>query len=530
MKNIIVITGLLVVLSGVFTGCSDELEDKYIDPEKSTDASIPGFFTSMLNNDRVRPNYWNVRTFLLLQPAIYSQTAYFSNENSRYQESTSYTQQYWNNFYVYSSNGSGALSTYTAMKVAYNALSESEKESMDLFMNAGKVVLIDEASKMVDMWGDIPYSEAASLVTGSIINNPAFDDQEALYETFVSELADAATFFSTASTSATFAKYDILAKGSVDKWQRYTNSLRLRLLMRLSMAKESTVEPIVAEMLANSSAYPLVDGGGDGDYSPGSSDILLQPLTTYTDNLNSALTELPSHYAPDYMLNTVMKPADDPRIPVIFDKYGRTVSGVFVQNADYAAMPITFTSEEQSTNYMYYAILDSATFLQNPALPGIVMTASEVNFLKAEAFERWGGGDAQDVYETAVKQSVSFYYYLNNLNETGLTTLDKPVSSVIDDFVTNSTISYSGTSTEKLEKIWIQKWLHFGFLQSIQAWSEYRRTGFPELTFPAATLVGYETPPTRLLYPSDEAAYNSENYKAVQAEDTRTTKIFWDVD
>jgi len=514
-------------LVGVFTGCSkDDLDEKFLNPEKSTTPSIPGFFTSMLNNDRVRPSYWNVRTFLLLQPAVYSQTAYFSNGNTRYQESSGYTEQYWNGFYVNDGNGSGALGIYTAMNSTYKGLSDDEKSTMDIFMNAGKVVLIDEASKMVDMWGDIPFTEAGSLISSSTIVNPAFDDQATLYNTFLTELESVASYFKTATTTATFSKNDILNSGSVDKWLRYTNSLRLRLLMRLSMVDESTVKPKIQTLLANES---FVDGSNNANYSPATSDILLQPLTTYTDNLNSALTELPSHYAPDYMLNTLMIPANDPRIPVMFDKYGATVGGSFIPNKEYGAMPITFDADDQETQYMYYSILDSATFLQNPSLPGIVMTASETNFLKAEAFERWGGGDAKLAYETAVKQSVSFYFYLNNLNSTGLKTESKPDASVIEDFVTNSTIAYSGTTDEKLEKIWDQKWVHFGFLQSIQAWSEYRRTNYPQLTFPSSTLVGYETPPTRLLYPSGEAAYNSENYKAVQAEDTRETKIFWDV-
>ncbi|WP_407689953.1 SusD/RagB family nutrient-binding outer membrane lipoprotein [Saccharicrinis fermentans] len=41
-----------------------------------------------------------------------------------------------------------------------------------------------------------------------------------------------------------------------------------------------------------------------------------------------------------------------------------------------------------------------------------------------------------------------------------------------------SSLNYSASSTVgRLEKIYVQKWIHFGFLQSIQSWSEYRRTG-----------------------------------------------------
>lgn len=525
-----IIGGLLIVIVTLFSSCTDQLEEKYYNPEKSTQANIQGFFTAILNNDRVRPSYWNIRTFLLMQPAVYSQTAYFTNNSSSYQQADGYTEQYWNNFYSPNSNGSGILGMYRAMEVAYNSLSDADKKAQEMFLQATRVVLYDQASQMVDLWGDIPFSEAGSLETTSAISNAKFDDQKSLYTTFLSGLKDAAAYFSTVSTTPAFSKYDILLSGNVNKWQRYANSIRLRLLMRISNQDENTAKTSILEMLNSSSTYPLVDGSNDGNYNPASADILLQPLKTYTDNLNSALTELPSHYAPDYMLNTVMKPVNDPRMDVVFDKYGATVDKVFVPNKEYSAMPIDATSSFAEKNYMYYATLDSATFLQNKALPGIVITASEVNFLKAEAFQRWGStADAKIAYETAVKQSVSFYYYLNGLNSSGLKIVSKPSNDEINDFVTNR-VSYAGTSQEKLARIWVQKWLHFGWLQSTQAWSEYRRTNYPQLTFPSSgKLSGYDVPPTRLVYPSGEKSNNSENYAAVQAKDTRTAKIFWDV-
>jgi hypothetical protein len=137
--------------------------------------------------------------------------------------------------------------------------------------------------------------------------------------------------------------------------------------------------------------------------------------------------------------------------------------------------------------------------------------------------------DAQAAYETAVKQSVAFYYYLNSLNTTGGAVLAPPTLEEVNTFVDASTIAYTGGTTAKLALIWTQKWLHLGFLQSTQAWAEYRRTNYPQLTFPSATLSGYERPPLRLVYPSNEKSYNTENYQAVQPADTRDTRIFWDV-
>ncbi|MDJ1506028.1 SusD/RagB family nutrient-binding outer membrane lipoprotein [Xanthocytophaga agilis] len=514
----------------VFCGCENQLEEKFNNPEQSSSANLPGLLTGILDNDRVRPSYWNVRTFLLQHPAVYSQTAFFSNSTAMYQHNDSYIGQYWSNFYVPNSNGSGVIALYRSMENVYNSLAAEEKANQEIFMQAARIVLYDQASQMIDLWGDIPFSEAGSLESSSVIANPKFDDQVELYNIILAGLKESAAFFGDASSNASFTKADILLSGSLTKWQRYANSIRLRLLMRISKKDEATARTAVLEMLNNGDTYPLVDGGNAANYAPGTTDILLKPLTTYTANLNSALTELPSYYAPDYMLNTLMKPADDPRIPVMFDKFGVTSGKVFTPNKEYAAMPITFTASEQENNFQKYSILDSATFLQNPGLPGIVITASEVNFLKAEAYQRWGStADAKTAYETALKQSVTFYYYLNSLNTTGLTVLAKPADSEITTFATTSTAAYTGDDTEKLAKIWNQKWLHLGFLQSKEAWAEYRRTNYPQLTFPTATLANYTTPPTRLVYPSTETTYNT-NYKDVQAKDTRTTKIFWDVD
>jgi hypothetical protein len=512
MKKILTKSSLLLSLILVFSGCKKELEDKYNNPDKSTKASLPGFFTDILNNDRVRPSYWNVRTFLLPQPAVYSQTAFFSNSNSAYQQSDGYTGQYWSDFYA-----PGVLGMYRAMEAAYSKLSEAEKAKQEIFMQAARVILFDQASQMVDLWGDIPYSEAGSLELTSSIANPKFDAQAELYSTFFAGLKSSATYFSTATTSSTFGKADILLNGDVNKWARYANSLRLRLLMRASFVNEATSKSEVLEMLTNK--VPLINAEDVADYNPASVDILLTPLTTNKDNLNNAFRELTSQYAPDYLLNKVMLPSNDPRIPVMFDKNGNTT---------YKAMPITFSSSEQESQAANYSVLDTATFLQNASLPGIAMTASEVNFLKAEAYERWGSSaEAKTAYETAVKQSVTFYYYLNSLN-TAFKKLDKPTETELTAFVSNS-VKYTGSATDKLALIWTQKWLHFGVLQSTQAWSEYRRTDYPQLTFPVTNMAGYQTPPVRLIYPSNEKSYNSTNYAAVQPKDTRTTRIFWDV-
>jgi hypothetical protein len=106
--------------------------------------------------------------------------------------------------------------------------------------------------------------------------------------------------------------------------------------------------------------------------------------------------------------------------------------------------------------------------------------------------------------------------------------LAAPSAAAVNDFLANSTIKYAGSSAQKLALIWTQKWVQFGFMQSVQAWSELRRTKYPQLTFVADNTSGFALPPNRLTYPGRERTFNP-NYSAVSAKDTRDAKIFWDV-
>jgi hypothetical protein len=156
-----------------------------------------------------------------------------------------------------------------------------------------------------------------------------------------------------------------------------------------------------------------------------------------------------------------------------------------------------------------------------------------VNFLKAEAFERWGSTtDAQAAYEKAVKQAVDFTFYLNKLGADfqGDTPEEVPTSLEMTTLITSPTVVYSGSTSEKLVKIWTQKWVSFGFIQSIQGWAEVRRTNYPALTFlPDNSTAGSEMPPMRLLYPGSEKVYNAANYESIAAKDKPDVTIFWDV-
>jgi hypothetical protein len=528
MKKILTGVGSAIMILACLISCQDTLEEQYLNPEKTTQASIGKFFTRMIDHRRVRPDYWNIRTFLVMHPGVYTNAVSYINTTKRYQQQLSYLDDLWKDYYTPNGTGAGGIMPHMReIEKEYNTLSSEEQTDAAVYLHAARVIFYDQTAQMVDLWGDIPFSQAGMLNLSGETTAPKFDSGDEIYATILDGLEESAAYFASASldplVASAFSKQDILLKGDVGKWQRYANSLRLRLLMRISFQNENKAKTEVLEMLNTPASYPLVDES--------SHNILLSPLLTYTDFMRNAVTELTSHLAPEFLVEDVLKPADDPRMRALFDK--NVSNGV--PNADYNSMPADISSSEQETNITAgkYAVLDSSTFLFNTAFPGIVFTASEVNFLKAEAFERWGNSaEAKTAYDKAVTQSVEFVFYLNKEGAEfrGAEPEEAATPAELTSLLSKPSVEYAGSSSEKLAKIWTQKWVSFGFIQSVHGWAEVRRTNYPALTFvPDNSTPGSEMPPVRLLYPGSEKVYNAANYEAVAAKDTPATNIFWDV-
>ena len=147
------------------------------------------------------------------------------------------------------------------------------------------------------------------------------------------------------------------------------------------------------------------------------------------------------------------------------------------------------------------------------------MTAAESFLLLAEAKQRYPAltlsGTAQSYYEQGVKES----FRLTGTAAAAATTL---LSSGID-------LADWAASPDKLKAIWMQKWLALVHYGGLEAWTEFRRTNYPNIPLSAAAPVGQKLP-LRLFYPSTELGSNGTNVKAQGAVDVFSTRIFWDVD
>ena len=515
-----------MLLAGSFSSCKKQLDENYLNPELTDNGSLSKLFSGMFMNKRVHPSYWDYYTFIMPTTAGYSQLTSMAPSAQMYIPNSSYTEGRWTDFYNgstgtdYNYSGPGILNSYREMQTTAAGLSATEQELQKVYLKCAQVLVYDHAAQLVDLWGDIPFTKAGSLNTADRTVKPAaFDDAASLYDTLILGLKDLNTYFDTATLAPTassgLAKADLLYKGDLAMWQRYTNSLRLRLLMRISNVSESKAQAEVTTMLADAATYPLIDANSQN------ATFKMSPTAVRSD-LYDPFRDF--GFAPAFLLDTLMLANNDPRTDAIFDPH--YVNG-------YRGVPYNVTTTDYGAGK--YACYDSATYMYNNNIPGVLFTASEVSFLKAEAGERWGITSAQAAYETGVYQSVAYYYGLNQSrvardgSPKAWPALVTPSDATIATYLLGAGVAYSGTATEKLAKIYTQKWMHLGVLQAGQAWAELRRTDYPVLQFATSTNAAAATPPTRLLYPSTEVLYNGANYSAVAAKDKRDTKIFWDV-
>lgn len=500
----------------ILSSCSKTLEKNYTDPNKVNVGSIDRVFTSLLINRRIQPTYWDYRTFILPTTAAFAQLTATTTGPNMWFPSLDYGQDRWTDFY---SASPGIANEYAEMTNLYSALSDANKATYLPYMEIGKVLLYDQASQMVDLWGDIPFSEANLLNTDRTSHNAKYDDASTLYHAFIDSLDAVNTYLKDNSpssvTSSSMTKQDLIFKGDYTSWRRYANSLRLRLLMRISNVDESTSKTEVSKMLNDPATYPLIEQNSDNA-------LLAMSPTNFNSDILSAFTDNSGQYsfAPQYLLDTVMLTNNDPRMAVMFNK---TTDGKF------KGMPNDAGSGTYSNGVGVYSTYDSATFMYNYNVPGVLFTAAETDLLKAEASLRWNLGDASTLYYAGIRSSIDFFYSIQQdaiWNEKTFTKDPLPTEAQIVTFLAQTAVAYSGSTDEKLAKICTQRWLNYSILQGGQAWADVRRTGYPKLHFFTASSAAYAQPPYRLLYPATETTYNTA-YKDVESKDKRDTKIFW---
>lgn len=373
--------------------------------------------------------------------------------------------------------------SYTNLLDPWKKLTASAKENNTPEIAAlAQILKISGWHKVLECFGPIPYTAA-----GKETVNVPFDSEETVYTEMLKDLAKAVEDLTPKAISGikVMPAYDLVYEGDATKWVKYANSLMLRLAMRLRTIKPELAKQY-AKLAVNHSIGVMKEVGDAAGAGSGAGITLRNPVFWIADNYNDARigTSILS-----YLMGY-----EDPRLSA-YCQSANNLCKVAVTAFDgkkYQAVPLGHTktrSDASSTEY------DSYYYYSKPNIKGETplywMRASEVYFLRAEAALYWGSeysdGDAGTLYkkgietsflENGVTGSADDYTHSGNKPAANKVTSNKfgfdyPAPC-------QTTAKFEGTKEEKLEKIIIQKYIAL-FPNGQEAWTEFRRTGYPKL-------------------------------------------------
>ena len=470
------ITAIILLLTGMVS-CTDGFEELNDNPNLISEISPGTLLNPIIYGVASQNALQSVDvTFNLMQVSLPFPS--ITGGLHRYDVSNNIGNSAWNNYYKW-------LSNIREMRIAAIKAGDVNYQAAALTLNA----LV--YANLTDLFGPVPMTEAVRGEDGILY--PKYDTQEFIYETILADLEKANTLYDV-SKPMIYAE-DILFQNNVLKWKKFTNSLRMRLLLRVSNRTEMRAFEKLAYMSDHPEIFPV--------------------FTTTAESAILKVTGVAPNVSPwgrpqDFNLNIKMSSffidnlntLEDPRRAII-----ATGATALVTNAPLGYKGITSGYAGADSQFKYNASTLLNVQATNP-MQIYILTYAEVEFIKAELAQRGYIADASGHYVKGVKAAIEQVKAVAPAN-----------------YFDNVQAQYNGT----LERIMLQKYYALYFTD-YQQWFEYRRTGLPVLPTTSAMLNG-GVMPSRFTYPDNQQIKNTENYqeaiKMIEG-DNINSKVWWD--
>ncbi|MES2545132.1 MAG: SusD/RagB family nutrient-binding outer membrane lipoprotein [Bacteroidota bacterium] len=559
---------VLLLATSVFLSCSD-----YLDVNTDTDTPSIAPLNQLLTNTQVGLN--NATDFNNYSASILS---VYTHQTTAREEQDQYgtrvdninLKNEWDNIYLTLNDLETLINQGTGSgDMVYVGVAQMEK-----------VYLMSIA---VDLWGDVPYSEASKLKEGIV--SPKFDDQAEIYASLFTLIETAKTnIASNAGTKKPGATDDLFYKGDTAKWIRFANTFKLKLYNQTRLLTtgfdQAGFDALIADnnfMTSNADDFQFIQ---TSNQSP-------------TDERNKyfvesyASTQFGTYQSPWFY--EILKGVNpnihngnpDPRMKYYF--FNQLTAGQFPPDqgnvatgdprADYWDKSTGFFSirfgsigpwrdSSAENSYTYPGIFptggryddglgakindlmaSSATALKGIA-PHRMLTYDEFLYIQAELIQTGEiAGNAATKLDQAVR--ASFAKVDQVVDNSGTTqTVPNLVGSVgLTTFMTNLMAEFTAASAaKKLEIIMTQKWVGT-YGDPFDQYNDYRRTGYPVLANPLGASPEYQLNnadgfpiidsqtvqnnpyQVSLFWPQSEL---NANQNAPAQKNPATYKIFWD--
>ncbi|HEU4551424.1 MAG TPA: SusD/RagB family nutrient-binding outer membrane lipoprotein [Chitinophaga sp.] len=346
---------------------------------------------------------------------------------------------------------------------------------------------------LTDAFGDVPVKEANNVN----ITNPHYDPQEVVYDSVFYFINKGLSMIDL-NTEAVPGSEDLLFAGDMGKWQQFGNTLKLRAALRLSQVAPQAAEDTIKALQAAGVTFLTEDAAIQYSTTGGNQNPLFAEILGLgrTQNLVASSTAVDQ-----------MNQNHDPRVNVFYEK---------VEALD-TVVGITQGAFDTITTTIPYSIPTPAVGAkglddQSALAPVKLISASESYFLQSEAAARgwWTGADAAQLFRSGISASFADYGLAGEASA----------------YITNAPAAqWPAGLPAQIKAIITQKYFAMCGNQSFEAWTEWRRTNYPDfLVVSLASALGNDQRPLRLLYPNTEVTQNS-NFPGLK---TITTPVWWD--
>lgn len=374
------------------------------------------------------------------------------------------------------------------------------KSNLPQYVAIASILKVYILSLMADAYGDIPYNEAGmGNVSGKEFAH--FQAQQEVYGLMLVDLESANQQLKSLP-AGTAVKRDILFNGNLNRWRKFANSLKVRILMRQSAKVE--VNAAVAAIFNNPSEYPVFEGNSDQatlTYNNGTDLYYWFIQNPPTDG--SGVDFGGNARVSDVMVD-LLKSKNDPRLTI----FAAPTKNSYMAHAADASRPLAYRGQrtglsnaEQQAVYTNaglnkddFSVIGKRIRKENRAF---LMTYTELMLLKAEAIQRNMGvtGVAAEVYLAAVKASMDKWAAVGSATQTETPFITEERKKAYLDQPSN-TLSASNPIQQIAEQLWID-----AYLNGFEGWASWKRLGFPQLV-PGPTVLS--PIPVRYVYSDNE--------------------------
>lgn len=487
MKNIFLI--LTMALSLFIGSCKKDITDLNTNPTRPENVTSAALFSNASINvaDALASTNVNINNFRLFVQQ-WTETIY--RDETRYNlNGRSIPDRWWAIFYR------DVIRDLTeASRVVQTETGTLSAAEIQNRVAINEIMIVFGYYHLLTSFGDIPYEEALNIENPQ----PAYDDAATVYNKLITRLNTALTQLD--NTVEGYGNADLILQGDVEGWQRFGNSLKMRMGMLIV-----DVDPATAATLITEAAPNVVSDNAEN--------IKMNFLAS-PPNTNPVWEDLVQSGRHDFVAAKpfidTLKALNDPRLPSFFNRDITTGQSYLGQTPGSSAVFNNFSSPSD--------------MVASPQMPYTFFSYAEMEFYKAEAIERGiqVGGTAEEHYNNAVRASIL---------EWGGTEAQATA------YLSQPEVDYSTAPGDFKAKIGLQSWIAL-YNRGFDAWTQYRRLDNPVLQLPnfGATdpFDTDETPAIikRLTYPVVEQNLNKINYTAAAnaiGKDQITQRLWFDI-